>query len=744
MLRGAMNSDFVGVPLVGVHARAGRVPAPTDPTAPPPATGAGGALFGDAEAGAAVLHEAADGAIGVTVICAGRSRNGNEYSAQLLEHSAPMFEGARVFAKSDAQHLAGGGKDVRALLGALYDARWDAASQSVRATFRPLDADEPTVRKMRAALEQGMAGLLGLSIDATARTEPLAGGGRRVLAFERINSVDVIVEPGAGGSLDSLHEAAGDVNPKETQTMDETTQGSAAAADAPAQGEGGQGKAWRLRALAAIARAAPERDAAADAALPDDELIALYERLCGALDAPAAQDEPAEAAPAGHVAEAAAAAPWEAALEDVQRRFAAKARIAESALPKAAKERLAQRVDLRRGAELSESAISHLLEAEAKYVASISGSGGVHVPSFGSVRVENRSQRMREMLDAFFDSAHKEHRSVQSLRECYVEMTGDRRLTGRLAECDLGRLAESCGVLREAVDTTTWATALGGAIERRMQAVYTGLEELDAWKKVAIWGPVGDFRTQERMQLGGYGPLPTVAEGDPYKALDTPGEARARYAVTKRGGTEEVTLEAIRNDDTQALRRIPQELALAAKATLYEFVMDFFNGSATAIYDGQPLHCAAHQNLFDGALSAEEFARHRLAMLQQTRMGSGRRLATGPKVLLVPFELQEVAFNLFVRGQNLDKTFVQSINPDIVPVSYWTDPAAWVTVADPAVLPVVEIGFLDGREEPELFVQDTPSVGSMFSHDKLTYKIRHIYGGAVLVDGEKGTTRAAP
>ena len=27
----------------------------------------------------------------------------------------------------------------------------------------------------------------------------------------------------------------------------------------------------------------------------------------------------------------------------------------------------------------------------------------------------------------------------------------------------------------------------------------------------------------------------------------------------------------------------------------------------------------------------------------------------------------------------------------------------------------------------------------MFSHDKLTYKIRHIYGGAVLVDGEKVT-----
>ena len=51
-------------------------------------------------------------------------------------------------------------------------------------------------------------------------------------------------------------------------------------------------------------------------------------------------------------------------------------------------------------------------------------------------------------------------------------------------------------------------------------------------------------------------------------------------------------------------------------------------------------------------------------------------------------------------------------------------------------------GFLGGREEPELFVQDMPNVGSMFSNDKLTYKIRHIYGGNVLVDGFKFTTKA--
>jgi hypothetical protein len=54
----------------------------------------------------------------------------------------------------------------------------------------------------------------------------------------------------------------------------------------------------------------------------------------------------------------------------------------------------------------------------------------------------------------------------------------------------------------------------------------------------------------------------------------------------------------------------------------------------------------------------------------------------------------------------------------------------------------LEIGFLDGREEPELFIQDMPNTGSMFSNDKLTYKLRHIYGGGVLVDGEKAATKA--
>ena len=392
---------------------------------------------------------------------------------------------------------------------------------------------------------------------------------------------------------------------------------------------------------------------------------------------------------------------------------------------------------------VTEAAVGELIKAEGDYIARMTESGTVRVPAFGngSINVEDRSVSIREMLTAFFDPTHKEHRNVQSLRECYIEITGDRRVTGQIRDCDLGRMAESLGVMRESVTSSTWSDALGDSITRRMQAVYTGLTNLDAWRRVATTAPIKDFRTQERIRIGGYGNLPAVAQGAPYQPLGSPGDDKATFAVSKRGGTEDVTLEAIKNDDVQALRPIPTELALAAKNTLYEFVFDFFRVNGL-IYDSKALYHADHNNLFTGALTASEFAAHRLAMLKQTRAGSAKRLATGPAAILVPFELQETAYDLFVRNQNLDKTFVQTINPEVIPVSYWTDGNDWCTVADPVVLPVLEVGFLDGQEEPELFVQDQPNGGSMFSNDKLTYKIRHIYGGTVLVDGEKGTTKA--
>ena len=107
------------------------------------------------------------------------------------------------------------------------------------------------------------------------------------------------------------------------------------------------------------------------------------------------------------------------------------------------------------------------------------------------------------------------------------------------------------------------------------------------------------------------------------------------------------------------------------------------------------------------------------------------QLGIAPRLLLVPAQLEEAAYDMFRRDTNNDETFTQSQKPKILVPWYWTDANDWVAMADKNDIPSIEVGFLDGQEEPEMFVQDNPTVGSLFTNDTITYKIRHIYGGVV-------------
>jgi hypothetical protein len=409
-------------------------------------------------------------------------------------------------------------------------------------------------------------------------------------------------------------------------------------------------------------------------------------------------------------------------------------------LPQAAKDKLV--ADFGQRATFIETDVTAAIESERNYLAKFTESGHVNLNFGEGATVEDRSIVMADMLDAYFDPQHKNHRHVQSFKECYVQFTGDKLVTGLMRNVDRARLREAVGAtFREAIDSSTWGEALGDALTRRMQKIYDSMVDLQAWRKVCSVGQVSDFRLQHITRIGGYGNLQIVGEGDPYPEMQSPGDDETTWKVAKRGGTERVTLEAIKNDDRRTLQAIPKELALSAANTLYEFVFDFFRLNPVG-WDGLSLYHASHNNLFTAAFSADEFKKHRLAMQKQTRVGSNKRQGASPALLLLPFDLQDAGYDAFVRGTNNDKTFAQSLNPEVITVSHWTDTNDWVTLADPNRFPVLEIDFLDGKEEPELFVQDNPTSGSMFTNDQSTYKIRHIYGGGPGVDAEKGTTKA--
>lgn len=635
--------------------------------------------------------EGAPGRLRVRVLSAGLSGNRNYYPDEVLRESAPMFEGIRVIVKPDAVHLAGAGKDPRGVIGRLVQPKFVAGTGkdkgSIEAVFEALDDQDPMVLKLFAAAKRGMTDVFGLSIDARAAVRE-AQGVRRVARFLKINSVDVIVEPGAGGRVLDLIEAA----PEQEQSM-------------------------RTKLIAIIKNKRPTLLAGRDAnALTDDELEVL---VTEALSAPVDPQTSAGQTPGGLTQAQLAEA-----LVQVEAKTTARATVAASSLPATAKERVIAALEAQ--GDWGAAATAAAIKAEQDYLAPfvdagrVGGLGGISRIQSG----ETRAEKVQAMLEAFWDPTHKDHGQAQSIKEIYVQITGDARVTGRVRDCDQG-------LLREALNSASFGEVLGDAIHRRLVADYRSPSVYDAWRAIVNIRRLGDFRTNHVTRLGGYGDLPAVAEGADYVALTSPGDEEATYAPTKRGGIETITLEMIKNDDVGALMKIPGRMSRAAKRTLGKFVFDFIRTNP-AIYDTVALFHATHGNLGSAALDATSFAAARLAMLKQTEAGSNDRIGIGPRFLLVSADGEEGAVNLFRRNTNNDKTFVQTLTPDIIPVWYWTDANDWSIVADPADIETIELGFLDGQEEPELFVQDNPTVGSLFTADKISYKIRHIYGGAVV------------
>ncbi|MBZ9612146.1 phage major capsid protein [Rheinheimera maricola] len=630
-----------------------------------------------------IFIESVDKAAGskflITVIEAGISYNNTNYPAAVLREATPLFNGARVFVKSDDEHLKGQGKSFNNLIGQLTKPRFVEAAGgkklgAIQATLELLKTAGDVSDKMVEAVERGMTELFGFSIDCDG-TAKQAGKLREAKQIQRVNSVDLIIEPGAGGRVIRMVEAK---QPQEDINM-----------------------TLLQRMLEAITRQNPALLKGLDQE-NEDAVLAAYR------EAVAVKPESGDGISKDELNQA---------LKMVEARAYAKTAITASKLPAPAQERL--QAQFSGQANFTEAAVDEAITAERTYLGKFTESGKPMMPE-GGPRYGD-APNAAQLLAAFFDP---KDRAVQSFKECYIEITGDKLVTGRLDKCSRSRMVE-------ALDSSNLGNVLGEAMHKRMIEEYNQPDQYEIWREVAKVTPVSDFRNQERVRYGGYGDLPVVGESGNYNPLTSPTDEKAQFAVSKRGGTESVTLEMVKNDDVGVILDIPRKMSRAAKRTLSKFVLDFLRTNP-AIYDTKAFFHVDHANLLTTALSTASWAAARLAMIKQTEFGAaGEQLGIAPRLLMVPADLEEAAYDLFRRDTNNDETFTQSQKPKILVPWYWTDPNDWVAMADKNDIPSIEVGFLDGQEEPEMFVQDNPTVGSLFTNDTITYKIRHIYGGVV-------------
>ncbi len=643
------------------------------------------------------------------------------WPAEPIKAAIPLYEGSRVFALMESQHQEkqkAFGKSVREIVG------W---MENVVDTGTGLEGDFQILKSAKwlrdmvvDSFDRGKTDLIGFSHDIKAHSKTVRIQGAKVKEPTKIVGVeiDVVYSPTNNGKfinmvaaeeahqnieevdmkLENLLAALKQVNPKAYDGLSaKIKDGSVTAEEVLVLMAGGSDSSGE-DLQAAIKTALTEMGIKADA---------------GGGGAPAAGEDPAAGGDTDISMQAATKVLYEAKILVAGVKL--DGAVAASELPDLSKNRITK---MFAGKDFKVEDLQAAIKDEKVFIDSLTASGGVEGAGGVKITVDSRDNAIL-MIDDFFDG------KVSSIKAAYINLTGDTLVSGDL---------KAASRLTASIDSTTFAEILGDSVARRMVKDYNqaGLQD---WRKIVSVVPLNDFRTQHRTRMGGYGDLPVVNEGDPYGALATPGDEEATYAATKKGGTEDLTLEMIKNDDAGAVMRIPRKLSRSAARTLYKFVFDTLLADNPTIYDAVALFHATHGNLGAVALDAANLTLRRQAMLKQTEADSGETLGIPAKYLIHPIDLDKVAYDLVAAPRNSDfdptaADFTRTLQMETISVPFWSDANNWFLMADPMDIVCIEIGFLDGKEEPELFVQDMPNVGSMFSNDKLTYKIRHIYGGA--------------
>jgi len=656
----------------------------------------------------------------VVVIEPGRALHNDYYPAEVLAAAVELFADCKVYAFPETR-LSHHKNPL--------DKKWDrqvawlenpriGEHGEIRATMHFLRTPagtlaERTRKALVAGWERNDAHLLGLSIDARGTVIPVqtdAGAGRLIASITEVLSTDIVVNPAAGGKLTQLVASA---TATEEEPMDPQIK-----------------RLWDLlqaRRPEAL-HGLDEKTVTAEqllAAIPDD--IALAPVREG--------EETKKEQPGAQPVQAAADGPN--ATDIKLTAFLVRDLVQASKLPDLAQKRLRKRFA---GLVAEESEIQAAIDAERDYLAElaparVAGLGGERQGAGIQVGAET-IDRLQAAMDRAFGLV-PENESLRTIaplgfRALYAEITAgqDPDVTGILSP------TAQQAMLQAAFTNATLPQVVANSMHRRLTRDYRELDYRE--REIINVVPAADFKQRQVQRIGYFGDLPNVdPETADYAELAAYGEEFENYAVGQKGAVVTITRKHIINDDVGAFAKVAGRLGRSARRTFAKFVWDFVV-SNPAMQDANAWASVAHSNLVTTALSLANLTAIRGLLYNQTELTSAEKLGLEPYLLAVPINLEDLAIQINqtdrVPGSaNNDANrwyhkFGQN-NERIVVVPFFADANDYAVFANPADVDIIEVAFLNGQEEPELWVADMPTVGQMFTADKLQYKIRHEYGG---------------
>jgi phage major head subunit gpT-like protein len=248
-----------------------------------------------------------------------------------------------------------------------------------------------------------------------------------------------------------------------------------------------------------------------------------------------------------------------------------------------------------------------------------------------------------------------------------------------------------------------WAThsisgILSSTVNKFLLAGFDTVES--AWRSISSVRSVNDFKTINQYRLNGAFSFEKVANGGELKNAAASDETRTISAETY-GIMTSVTRTDLINDDLGALTVVPQRIGRGGALKLNDvFWAEFLNDST--------FFTVAKGNKKTGSTALGLAGlKESLALYRKLKDSDGKPMATQPRVLLTPVDLEITAAELMnsiqissgnTAGQPSTNVFAGRY--EVVSSTYLTDANDYYLLASPADLPVMEVAFLNGVQSP--------------------------------------------
>jgi len=257
-------------------------------------------------------------------------------------------------------------------------------------------------------------------------------------------------------------------------------------------------------------------------------------------------------------------------------------------------------------------------------------------------------------------------------------------------------------VLKAAFATHNISNILAATYGKYLLSGFEAVESV--WEQISLVRPLNDLKAATGVRLDGGFVFDEVGNDGKLKSADAGDAARTLQAKTY-GRMSSITRTDIINDDLGALTAVPRRLGRGAALKFNQVFWAAFEASNSTYFQGAT--AGAGNALAIGSVETAYGAYRSLSDPDSAPLG------ITPKILLVPVGLRITADKIqtgnTLLASSLGSTSSKVLEPQanvlagkftIVDSAYLSSSSTWWLAADPADLPAMEVGFLNGQRQP--------------------------------------------